>query len=161
MDWHVRRAQATDAADLCRNCFPEQTLPEVENYLSWCLSRAVRGRLVRLVVEVEGQVVASGQLAIHRGRGEIASLVVAPAYRRQGMGTALLQALMTEARQRQVEVLEMMAHAEASWVLAWYQRCGFEPVQRRVLPPDEPVVVLRRRSTAESENGPDQGPDCR
>lgn len=157
MTWFVRPARADDAADLCRNCFPECSPSDVESYLNWCLRRSVGGHMVRLVIEADGQVVASGQLAVYRGCGEIASLVVAPAYRRQGMGDALLQALIAEAQQRRLDTLEIMAHAEASWVVGWYRRCGFEPVVRRVLPPDEPVVVLHRRVSMENTDDSDQG----
>ena len=70
----LRPARQTDAFDLHRNCFPEQTLDEVRDYLRWCLAQHARGRIVRLVAEADGQVIANGQLALLHDRGEIGKL---------------------------------------------------------------------------------------
>jgi len=99
--------------------------------------------MVRLVVELDGQVVANGQLTLGRHTGEIGSLVVAPSCRRRGIGRVLLDALIERARRRGVRVLEIAARADASWVRAWYERQGFVLVEERVLPRDERVVLLR------------------
>jgi ribosomal protein S18 acetylase RimI-like enzyme len=142
--WSLRPAELADAAGLQCNCFPEQSLAEVKEYLRWCLKQAEKGRMVRLVAELDGQVVASGQLAIHRREGEIGSLVVAPACRRRGIGAALLRALIAEAGARQVLALEIAARSDVCWLRAWYRRLGFVPCEERVLPGDERVTVLRR-----------------
>jgi len=131
-----------DAADLHGNCFPEQTLDEVEDYLRWCLTQQAKGRIVRLVAQVDGQAVANGQLTIQRNQGEIGSLVVAPAYRRRGIGTALIGALIEEARRHQVQAVEITARLDAAWVQAWYQRLGFVCIDEHDFG-DERVAVLR------------------
>ena len=59
----IRQLRTTDAPDLHHNCFSDQTLREVQDYVDWCLAQQAQGRLVPLVVEVEGHAVASGQLA--------------------------------------------------------------------------------------------------
>jgi ribosomal protein S18 acetylase RimI-like enzyme len=118
-------AHLTDASDLHRNCFLEQTLKQVRSYLQWCQAQQAKGRMVCLVAKVDGQVVANGQLTIQRNQGEIGSLVVAPAYRRRGIGTRLIRALMDEAHRRQLQTVEITAHLDAPWVQAWYQRLGF------------------------------------
>lgn len=118
-------------------------MAEVRDYLRWCLAQVGKGRMTRLVAEVGGCVVASGQLAIARQHGEIGSLVVAAEYRRQGIGQALLQALIHEARERRLCTLEIWAHADVSWLRAWYERCGFTISDERVLPREGRTVVLR------------------
>ena len=130
-----------DAADLHDNCFPEQTLGEVYDYLRWCLTQQAKGRLVRLVAEVDGQVVANGQLTILHNQGEIGSLSVAPACRRQGIGTALIEALVEQARRHQVHTVEITAHLDAPWVQAWYLRLGFVYAGEHNFG-DGPVAVL-------------------
>jgi N-acetylglutamate synthase-like GNAT family acetyltransferase len=97
---------------------------------------------VRLVTEVDGQVVANGQLSILRDQGEIGSLVVAPAYRRRGIGTMLIDALIVEARRRQVHTIEITARLDAPWVQVWYQRLGFVYVDEHDFG-DERVAVLQ------------------
>ena len=118
-------ARLTHAADLHRNCFPEHTLAKVQEHLRWCMNQQAKGRLLRLLAEVNGQAVANGQLSILRKQAEIGSLIVAPAYRRRGIGTALIEALIKEARRRQVHSVEITARLDAPWVKAWYQRLGF------------------------------------
>jgi ribosomal protein S18 acetylase RimI-like enzyme len=137
----VRQLNATDAPDLHYNCFPDQSLPEVKDYVGWCLREQAHGRLVCLVAELEGQAIASGQLALHCGNGEIGSLIVAPSQRRKGIGTALVRALIAQARQRDVRTLEISADVESPWIRAWYERLGFT-YQREHVFPDERVALL-------------------
>ena len=138
----LRYARPSDAPDLTHNCFPEQAPGQVREYLSWCLAQQAKGRIVRLVAQVDGQVVANGQLGILRDRGEIGSLVVAIPYRRNKIGTALIQALIGIARQRQVRTLEITAHTEPPWLQAWYQRLGFVFHKNHVFPGGERVAIL-------------------
>jgi ribosomal protein S18 acetylase RimI-like enzyme len=139
----LRPARLTDAFSLYRNCFPEQSLKEVQDHLRWCVAQQAKGRVVRLVAEADGKVVANGQLAILHDRGEIGSLVVAAPYRRRGLGTALVQALVAEGRRRQVHTLEISARADAPWIEAWYRRLGFVHHKTHDYPGKEYVTILR------------------
>ena len=60
----LRPAHLSDAADLHGNCFPEQSQEDVQSYLRWCLAQVEKGRLARLVAEVDGCVVGSGQFSV-------------------------------------------------------------------------------------------------
>jgi ribosomal protein S18 acetylase RimI-like enzyme len=137
----VRKLKPADAADLQRTCFRSQALREVQDHVRWCLTEQEHHRLVCLVTEVNGQAVASAQLALLQGYGEIGSLVVAPALRRQGIGTALILALIEQARQRGVQTVEISADVDCHWIRAWYERLGFT-YQREHEFPDEHVAVL-------------------
>jgi GNAT superfamily N-acetyltransferase len=139
----LRPVCPSDAIDLQRHCFPDQTLADVQNYLRWCLAQTGKGHMVRLVADVEGQVIGGGQLTIHRPDAEIGSLVVASPWRRRGIGTALLKALIDSAQAYGVQTLELMANADWPWLQDWYARLGFVPDGERVLPGNERVVVMR------------------
>jgi ribosomal protein S18 acetylase RimI-like enzyme len=142
----VRPLRATDAPDLHHHCFSDQSLRQVEDYLRWCLAEQAHGRLVCLVAAVDGQAVASGQLALYEYGAEIGSLVVSADHRRQGIGTALVRALIAEAQQRRVRTLEISANVEPPWIRAWYERLGFT-FQREHTFPDERVAVLTMNLT--------------
>jgi ribosomal protein S18 acetylase RimI-like enzyme len=107
------------------------------------MDRQEKAHIVRLVAEVDGQVVANGQLTILRDRGEIGSLVVAAPYRRRGIGAALVRALVEEARQRRVRTLEISASTDAPWIRAWYQRLGFTFKRTHAFPGQEQVAILQ------------------
>ena len=139
----LRPVHLSDAADLQLHCLPEQPLADVQSYLQWCLAQTEKGRMVRLVAEVDGQVIGVGQLAIHRHDAEIGSLVVTPPWRRRGIGTALLKTLINAAQTQGVQTLELMANTDLPWLRDWYVRLGFAPTGERVLPGDERVVVMR------------------
>jgi ribosomal protein S18 acetylase RimI-like enzyme len=137
----LRRAAASDAHSLQRTCLGDRSLAQVEERLRWCLSEREKGRLVCLVAEVNGQTVAIGQLAIRQDEGEIGSLIVAPAYRRQGIGTALVQALIEQAQQQRLHSLEITANVTRPWIRAWYERLGFTYLCEHDFP-DERVAIL-------------------
>jgi ribosomal protein S18 acetylase RimI-like enzyme len=133
----------TDALDLHHNCFPEQSLDEVQDYLRWCMNQQAKGRMMRLVAEVDGQAVANGQLTLLRDRGEIGSLVVAAPYRRRGIGTALVRALVEHAREHNLRTIEISASPHAPWIRAWYERLGFVYQGSHTFPRQEQVAILQ------------------
>lgn len=141
MLFSLRRAAASDAHSLHKTCLSNQSLAQVQDHLRWCLSEQEKGRLICLVAVVDCQAVAIGQLAIFQDKGEIGSLVVAPAYRRQGMGTALVLSLVDWARQHRLHSLEISANVTRPWIRAWYERLGFT-YQREHDFPDERVAIL-------------------
>jgi ribosomal protein S18 acetylase RimI-like enzyme len=143
----VRSVRSTDAADLQQNCFSEQALDQVQDYLRWCLTQQAKGRIVRLVAEMDTQVIANGQLTILRDRGEIGSLVVAVPYRQRGIATALIQALIDTASEYGVRILEITAHTDRPWIRAWYERLGFTFQRDHTFPGSERVAVLQMALT--------------
>ena len=81
-----------------------------------------------LVAEEEGVVIGIGQIKRHRdGSPELASLVVAAERRGQGIGQALVRALV--ARHQGPLYLFCLATLES-----FYAALGFQPVARRHLP---------------------------
>ena len=142
----LRQQRATDVQDLYRNCLADRPLREAEDHLNWCLSEQARDRLVCLVAEVNGQAVARGLLTLRQSKAEIGSLIVAPAHRRQGIGTALVLALIEQAKQRRVHTLEITANVNTPWIRAWYERLGFTFLREHDFP-NERVAILTMNLT--------------
>jgi ribosomal protein S18 acetylase RimI-like enzyme len=138
----IRPVRLADASDLCRNCFPEDPPGNVESYLRWCLTHEDRGRIVRLVAEVDGRVVGNGQLSLSHDQAEIGSLVVAAPYRGRGIGTALVQALVEHAKKHNLRTVEISASTDAPWIQAWYRRLGFVYQRSHTFPDQEQVIFL-------------------
>jgi ribosomal protein S18 acetylase RimI-like enzyme len=124
----IRPARLTDAEALQRHCYAEANLDDVRDYLAWCLRQAKKGRILRLVAEVDGQAVGNAQLTVWGQVGEIGSLVVAKAHRQHGVARKLLVALIAEARRRGLVALELSASEEQPAILAFYQRMGFRRI---------------------------------
>jgi len=127
----IRPACLEDADALQRHCYPEASFDDVQDYLTWCLRQAKKGRILRLVAEVDGQAVGNAQLTVWGQVGEIGSLAVAEAHRRHGLAQKLLAALIVEARQRGLIALELRASEEQPAILAFYQRMGFHRIHDR------------------------------
>lgn len=139
----LRPPRWSDALDIQRNCFPEQTLDEVQGYLRWCMNQQAKGRMVRLVAEAEGRVVANGQLTLMRDRGEIGSLVVGEPYRQRGIGTALVLSLVERAKKHNLHSVEISASTAMPWIQAWYERLGFTFRRTHTFPGQEQVAILQ------------------
>ena len=60
--------------------------------------------------------------------GQICNLAVAPAFRRMGVGSALLDALKTDAARRGLAVLMLEVRASNTAAQALYEKSGFERV---------------------------------
>jgi ribosomal protein S18 acetylase RimI-like enzyme len=138
----LRSVQLSDAFDLHHNCFSEQAFDQVYDYLEWCESEQAKDRIVRLVATEDGQVIANGELAIRRDWGEIGSLVVAAPCRQRRIGTALIGALIAQARAHKVRTLEITARADTPWIRAWYERLGFVFQRDHTFPGQEQVAIL-------------------
>ena len=86
------------------------------------------------VIEHEAKILACGQLRTFPGCQELGSLVVTPAWRRQGLGTALAQHLTQQAAE------PLYIECLGSELAAFYQQLGFIPLRGTELPP-----ALRRK----------------
>jgi N-acetylglutamate synthase-like GNAT family acetyltransferase len=127
----IRPARLEDAEALQAGCYPQASLEEVSDYLAWCLRQAQKGRITRLVADVGGRAVGNAQLTIWGDVGEIGSVVVAPAYRRQGLARRLIAELIGEAQRRELAVLEICASLDQPETQAFYEGLGFRPVDKK------------------------------
>lgn len=84
------------------------------------------------------------------GEAELLTVAVAPAARRQGTGTRLLAAFLTEARARNAESVFLEVATDNAAARALYAAAGFEPAGRRReyyrTPTGQPIdaLVLRQ-----------------
>jgi predicted N-acetyltransferase YhbS len=101
---------------------------------------------VEVVMAVrDGQIVGSNALSHHDAWGGIGPLTVAPRWQGQGIGRALMEAVMAQARARGIERLRLQQDAANMASLALYTMLGFR-VQ-------EMTVVLEARPWAHDGAG--------
>lgn len=144
---NLRPARLEDAAALHASCYPEADLEDVGFYLAWSLRQVARGRMVRLVAEVDGRVVGTAHLSLSgNNEGEIGSVVVAESHRRQGLARRLIAALLAEARARKLAAVEIGVRRDQPHLQAFYESLGFHPATRKGGPQPaspEPIVFLK------------------
>lgn len=136
----IRRAAPDDAAAIARMYAEPQVLgnllqmpfPSVHGLRDWLLERQARGRTdIHLVAERDGVVVALAGLdpaSTQQRRRHVVALgmAVAGAAQGQGVGKALMQALMDYAdRWAQVLRIELNVYTDNAPAVALYKRFGF------------------------------------
>jgi ribosomal protein S18 acetylase RimI-like enzyme len=146
---NIRPARLADAEALHRYCYPETTFENIQDYLAWCLRQGEKGRIIRLVAEVDGQAVGNAQLTVWGQTGEVGSLIIGQAFRRQGLAQRLLTDLIDRARSLGLVALDLEVSENQPDILAFYQRLGFceLPDTKKRLShsaSSEPVVHLRK-----------------
>lgn len=117
----------------------------VAEMLQRSLQMMEQGRVAGMVCAVGGVPVAYGQVTRWPRTAEISDLIVSPAHRNQGIGSALIHALTEVARGwgcPQVEIGSACANTRA---IALYERLGFRVDRRLNLDlgqGPEPVIYL-------------------
>jgi len=151
----LRPARREDAAALHASCYPDADPEDVDFYLAWSLRQVQKGRMVRLVAEVDGRVVGNAQLTVWGSEGEIGSIVVAESHRRQGLARRLIAALVAEAHARELDALEIGVHRDKPHLRAFYESLGFRPTKKSGPKPtfSEPIITLKLPLQAQRENG--------
>jgi len=84
-----------------------------------------------VVVEDSDDIVGYAGLLISGETADVQTLAVAPLWQRHGIGTALLDALVDEARRRGVGEILLEVRADNDAALVLYSRHGFERIARR------------------------------
>lgn len=91
-----------------------------------------------LAYDAHGTAVGTGRLLPD---GHIGRMAVLPAHRGTGVGTALLRALMQEARDRGMRTVELHSQTHAA---PFYQRLGFEVVSEEFYDAGIAHVTMRK-----------------
>ncbi len=126
MTWSVEAAHASQAEALSaihRAAFPPR---EVWGGDAIALQLVMPGTFG--LVEVRGGMLLARVAA---DEAEVLTLAVLPALRRQGLGRALLQAAMAEARRRGAAAMTLEVAVDNVPARDLYQRAGFTQVGRR------------------------------
>jgi [ribosomal protein S18]-alanine N-acetyltransferase len=140
----IRPATVEDLSNLQKienECFPCSSW-KAEHFLRYdCLVAEVAGDVIGLLVSVETY---TGD-AKERSEREILNLAVSESFRRNGVGSALLQAELN--RPAASFFLEVRASNTSAYTL--YRRFGFAEIARRPLyydnPREDAIVMQRKR----------------
>jgi [ribosomal protein S18]-alanine N-acetyltransferase len=100
-----------------------------------------------IVVAVEpGRVVGFAVLSVVAGVADLHRIAVGPAWRRRGIGVALAETLVAEARSRDCDRMLLEVEADNAAALALYGRLGFVEIARRsaYYGPGRDALVLER-----------------
>lgn len=143
--FRLRPVIPQDAAALHENCWPHYSLAAIREMLERAQDLTRRRRGLGVVALIDEHPIGYVQLTIWPRVAEISDLIVAPTWRANGIGTAMIHHLIDLARQwpmHQVEIGVAQANSRAH---ALYQRLGF--IENRSLTLDlgqgpEPVIYL-------------------
>ncbi len=73
----------------------------------------------------DGKVVAYGGMLTVPGEGQITNIAVHPAYRKKGIGRAVLAALIQEAEQRKLDQIALEVRTSNTAAIKLYEQAGF------------------------------------
>ncbi len=144
-NYQLRPASPRDAADLQTACWPDWPIATIRELLLRADGIAHRGRGIGVVADSQCGILGYGQLTIWPRTAEISDLIVTPACRGQGIGTAIINHLVDQVRARRMAQVEIGVALGNVRALALYQRLGF--AQDRIINLDlghgvEPVMYL-------------------
>lgn len=122
----IRTVQLLDSGALQSHCWPHRTPSSVYQIITRAQQNLRRGRGIGIVILGETlPIVAFGQLTLWPNCAEISDLIVAPGYRGQGYGTALIQFLARHATTLGTSRIEIGAALNNPRAIALYRRLGF------------------------------------
>ena len=130
-----------DIAELEKVCFSDpwsenSIASELENRLSYWLVAEEEGRVVGYV----------GSQSVLDG-ADVMNLAVSPEFRRQGIGEALVKALVAHLQQKGIIALMLEVRVSNTPAIALYQSLGFVQVGRRPRyyhNPREDALIMRK-----------------
>lgn len=128
----IRAVRAVDCYALHQRCWPQRPLTDVQHQIQRVLdnTRQGRGGGVVAILPDDQQPIAYGQLTLWRHLSEISDLIVAEAWRRQGVGTAIIQHLVAQAARTTLPIVEIGAAEDNPGALRLYRRLGFREARR-------------------------------
>lgn len=150
----IRPVQWGDVEGLRARCWPERSVAQIQRLVSRALRLEQHHYGCGLVaVEAEG-IAGYGQFTHWPRAAEISDLIVCAERRGQGIGTALIQSLVRQARERSAARVEIGVALNNPRALALYRRLGFS--DNRIVQLDlngERTPVLYLELAVESDLG--------
>ena len=143
----IRPVRLSDIPDLHKNCWPRRNQDSIYRFISRIRHTTKNGRGIgAVIVGEEDMILGYGQVVMWPRCAEISDLIVTPTFRRQGLGTALIQYLMRHAREMQVDCVDIGAALSNPGAVALYRRLGFRDSYRQTMNlgnGEEEVLYLR------------------
>lgn len=145
VNYQLRPVMVQDAEQLQQACWPNWSTEAVKELLWRAEDIARRERGIGLVAYAEAGILGYGQLTMWPRAAEISDLLIAATYRNKGIGTAIICALVDNARSWGLPEVEIGSALSNPRALALYRRLGFK--DNRILNLDlgngpEPVMYL-------------------
>ncbi len=112
-------------AEMERAFFPDAPAED------WLLRMLRDGRHVFLLWEDDGRVLGYAWYEFVLDEGSVGDVAVAPEARRRGVGRALTEAMLADARARGLVTLTLEVRQSNAPARALYELCGFREVGRR------------------------------
>ena len=151
----LRPVVAQDARALHRGCYPELAYDEFGRRFGRSLQRQGHGRAVQLIAEdmrpALPEIIGTAHLWRYVNVSELADVLVAEAWRGQGIGTALIMTLTTHAAVSGWMPLEIGVEADNAGALRLYQRLGFAFDRELRLAAGKTAYMLRMEAFAATE----------
>ena len=147
--YSMRQVTVQDADDLQQMCWSNWSVDSIAELLMRVDKFMKQGRGFGIVAySTDAGILGYGQLTVWPRTTEISDLIVAPAYRERGIGTAIICALIDKVRSWGLAQVEIGAALSNPRALLLYQRLGFE--EDRTIELDlgkglEPVMYLTRQ----------------
>ncbi len=138
----IRLARPGDAASFYASCYRNLEWTQFTKRFDSSLYRQSAGKLLYLVADTGGRVIAGGKLVSYDGYLEIADLMVSPAWRNQGLGTALITLMLNIAAELKIGDIEIGVLQQNVRALALYQRLGFVHDRELSMPGKPPAYIL-------------------
>jgi ribosomal protein S18 acetylase RimI-like enzyme len=126
IEFEVRRVSPDDAAQLQESCWANWPVEVVSEALERVEILAQQGRGFAVVACQRERILGYGQMTVWPRAAEISDLIVAPPYRDNGIGTALIGYLVDKVRTWHLPHVEIGAALSNPRALALYRRLGFK-----------------------------------
>ena len=100
-----------------------------------------------LAAELDGTLAGYAGMQTVLDEGYIDNVAVDPEYRRQGAASALMEAMLREAKERKLRFLSLEVRAGNEGAIALYAAHGFQSVGRRrgyyLRPPEDALIMTK------------------
>ncbi len=106
---------------------------EEAEWLARQLVSTEKGELIHFVAEVDGKIVASAEIRKRKGHQKhvgVLGIAVKSDYRRLGIATKLIEAMLDEAKKQGLKVIVLDVYEKNLPALNLYKRMGFKEVGR-------------------------------
>jgi ribosomal protein S18 acetylase RimI-like enzyme len=130
-DFVIRKASFKDATSLHKNLFLKRTSSKVRDFLLKDLEMMDKGDMIRLVAEVNGEVVGNIQIyfkfnhPLFHHTAEMHTVRVNKNYRRIGVASKLIESALILSKQKSVEIMIVWVDGNNIPATRLYHKAGF------------------------------------